>query len=195
MYHQIRLAKDVIDLFGIAVDTAEGQTKYFRYLVLAFGLSTAVYITEKLIKPIKTFCIRHNIDISVYIDDGVLVAKTSFSCNISYKFSVFVLLLAGWTVQPDKCISEPTQVMTYLGYILNSKALTISVPESKIEKVKIMIDIVLEYYFKGWLLSSKTLASLTGLLAHCLLSHGGFIRILSREEIILYFFSNRLIKL
>ena len=191
MYHQIRLSEDMVDLFGFEVDTAEGQTKYFRYLVLAFGLSTAVYITEKLIKPIKTFCIRHNIDISVYIDDGILIAKTSFSCEISYKFSVFILMLSGWQVQPDKCVSIPTQTITYLGYILNSRDLTISVPESKIKKVIVMIDIVLDYYFKNWLIASRTLAALTGLLAHCNKSHGGFVRILSREIIIPSFLKKR----
>jgi hypothetical protein len=41
MYHQVWLDPSVTDMFGFAVEMEDGELKYFKYLKLPFGTSTA----------------------------------------------------------------------------------------------------------------------------------------------------------
>lgn len=143
-------------------------------------MSTAVFLVEQLTRPIKSFCLVNDVSLSIYIDDGIVVHKTKRACQAAYNFSVFLLLLSGWELQLSKCISEPCQEILYLGYLLNSKDLIISVPESKCDKVVKMITDLEELFYAQSLVKNKRIAQLCGLLAHCYYSHGSFCSVVSR---------------
>ena len=176
----VKLAKSAHNLFGFSVSTPEGGRRYYQYNRLPFGVSTAVYLVEQLTRPIKSFCLMNDVSLSIYIDDGIVVHKTKKACQAAYNFSIFLLLLGGWELQLSKCISEPSQTILYLGYFLNSKDLTISVPQSKCDKVIKMITDLEELFYAQSLVKNKRIAQLCGLLAHCYYSHGAFVSVVSR---------------
>ena len=60
-----------------------GSLIYYKYLRLPFGAATAVWVVDCLIKPIKYFCHRHNVDVSVYIDEGITIVSYFFRLNIT----------------------------------------------------------------------------------------------------------------
>ena len=70
----------------------------------------------------------------MYLDDG-------FGCGIGQEYMQTVsngikldLIASGFVPKVDKCTWEPVQVLTWLGAVLNSENLTISIPQSRIEK-------------------------------------------------------------
>ena len=67
MYHQCFLEPDITDFFGFAVKEIDGSESYYKYLRLPFGTATAVFITDQLMSPLKAFCHKHSVDVSIYI--------------------------------------------------------------------------------------------------------------------------------
>ncbi len=67
MYHQCFLDPSITEFFGFAVKEIDGSETYYRYLRLPFGTATAVFITDQLMKPIKSLCHKHSVDVSIYI--------------------------------------------------------------------------------------------------------------------------------
>ena len=181
MYHQVHLDKRAVQFFGFSVVDAQGKRRYYVYLVLAFGTSSAVAITDKLTKPIKLMCFVMAIILCLYIDDGLIIGNSFRFCEASYKYSVFLLQMAGWTLQEAKCISIPSNRILYLGYILDSEVMRILVEVSKCLRVVQMIDEVKSLFNKDKKIECRDLASLCGLLAHLIHSHGSFISVISRH--------------
>ena len=182
MYHQVFLDPSVTELFGFSYKNPDGSLSFYKYLRLPFGVASAVYLTDCLIRPIKHFCHRHNVDVSIYIDDGLTVEINYFKCLLSTYFVMSVLLCSGWHLQLSKCQLEPVRRIQYLGFILNSSTMIISLPVVKIQKVLILIDNILSAFDSNDPVSVKILASLLGKLCHAYFSHGDFIRVIARNS-------------
>ena len=182
MYHQVYLKPSCSEYFGFAVLDVFGVLTYYKYIRLPFGTATAVFITDALIKPIKFFCHRLGIDISIYIDDGITIELTYFKCLTSTYFVISILLLAGWSLQITKCNLTPVRNLQYLGYCLDTCKMLISLPVTKIEKVFVFIDKICDAFHSNTLFPVKIIASFLGLLAHSYYSHGPFVRFVSRNS-------------
>ena len=70
-----------------------------------------------------------------YIDDSYLQGDTSSECleNVNCTASLFKKL--GFYLHPTKSIVIPTQQLIFLGFVLNSIALTVTPSEGKIQKL------------------------------------------------------------
>ena len=75
--------------------------------------------------PLVSF-IKLRVTVAAYIDDLIIVAKTFCQCSSNIKDCVGLLSTIGFVIRP---IFTPTQSIEYLGFVLNSKAMTISVIE------------------------------------------------------------------
>lgn len=71
--------------------------------------------------------------------------------------------------------------ITYLGYILDTEAMSISLPDAKIYKMRILMDGMFHKFETGQKVSAREVATLTGNFAHSIYSHGGFMRCVSRN--------------
>lgn len=162
LIHLVKLSEETKELFGFCVPNANGKLEYYQYNSLPFGVATAVFITERLTRPIKAICRKNDVSLSIYIDDGIVIHKSKQCCQAAYNFSVFCLMLGGWNLQPSKCISIPVQIILYLGYYLDSIQLRISVPLSKCERVIAQIDNLKKQFYEQKLVKNKDLAKLLG---------------------------------
>ena len=50
--------------------------------------------------------------------------------------TVLLLDRLGFTVKPDMSVSLPGHVITYLGFVLNSTLMNVTLPPKKVEKLK-----------------------------------------------------------
>ena len=182
MYHQVHLDPAVTELFGFCYKNADNSYSFYKYLRLPFGVASAVYLVDALIRPVKHFCHRHNIDVSVYIDDGLTVELNYFKCLLSTYFVLSVLLCAGWHFQLSKCQLEPVRRIQYLGFILDSSKMIISLPIVKIQKVLFLLDKILLAFDSNDPVDVTILASFLGKLCHAYFSHGDFIRVVARNS-------------
>jgi len=180
MYHQVRLHPEVSDLFGFCVKDLNGVKIFYKYTVLPFGVSTAVYLVDQLIRPVKIFAHRLGVDISVYIDDGLTIELTYFKCLVSTYFVISVIIRAGWSFQISKCFLSPMKETVYLGYILNSTDMTISLPETKLVKMEFLLSQLIDAFENSSPVEARFLASFLGKLSHAIFSHGRFVKIVAR---------------
>ena len=147
---------------------------------MPFGCSTAVFITDQLIKPIKIYAHRLGVDLSVYIDDGIVIEISNFKCLSSTYFVISLILYSGWSFQLSKCILSPVKEIVYLGYILNSDSMIISLPEVKLLKIEFLLQQLFSAFLNNQLIESRFLASFLGKLSHAFYSHGNFVKIVAR---------------
>ena len=118
---------------GAAFEKEGGQTQYFEFLYLAFGIGSAVHCITKLFKPINAYLHGKGINHSIYIDDGRALAKTQEEAESNRKFIYHTLLKAGWTIEQNKSdqANEASQIKEYLGFIIDTNQMKVRLNEEK----------------------------------------------------------------
>ena len=69
-----------------------------------------------------------------YLDDSLLIGNSQSECLQNIKATCDILRKAGFVINDKKSSFIPSQEITYLGFILNSKTMTISLPNDKRQK-------------------------------------------------------------
>ena len=106
--------------------------KIYMYVVLPFGIGSALRKFTKVLKPILSFLCRQGIIVLTYIDDGFTVALTYQECydnicHIMRTFSTF-----GFILHKIKSAPVPSHQVSSLGFHLNSITMHITLPHDKI---------------------------------------------------------------
>jgi hypothetical protein len=112
----------------------EGQRYMFKALVM--GISVAPYIFSKLMATIIKFARAAGIEVSFYLDDTLLRAPSWSLAWRDLRVLGQLFELAGFLLHKDKSVAEPTQVITYLGFIIDSRDMTIRLPPTKEDKIR-----------------------------------------------------------
>ena len=94
----------------------------------------------------------------VYVDDVYLQGDTRVGCCKNILAILNLLLSLAFTIKCSKSISELTQKMTSLGFVIDSKNMTITVTSYKKQKIK---DLCIET-LRHNNLSIRVIAKLTG---------------------------------
>ncbi len=177
-YHHIKIHPEQTQFLGAAFVDEQGRTVYIEFLVLPFGLATAVHAITKVFKPIVAFLTQKAIRLSIYIDDGRILSATSSQAEEDRKTVYAVLYKAGWAIARHKSDME-RQASTrkkYLGFFIDSEHMTVSAPAGKLEEIAGMIDEVLQKQA----LNVRQLASVLGKVIALEPSHAMLARISTR---------------
>ena len=82
-YHHIKIHENDVGYLGFAWDFG-GHTKYFVFLVMPFGLSSASYVFTKMLRPLVKKWRGQGIRCVIYVDDGIHGApwkrETAYNC-------------------------------------------------------------------------------------------------------------------
>ncbi len=100
------------------------------------GISIAPFIFSKLMATLVQFARAANIDVLFYLDDTLLRGPTYHIAWQDLRAFGELLQLAGFLLHRDKSVSEPTQTITYLGFIICSCTMTIQLPPKKESKIR-----------------------------------------------------------
>ena len=147
---------------GFKWDIGSGDV-WFNDLCLCFGLKCAPWIFTQ----VSDFCVKctklEGVDRCInYLDDFIVIAKDKDSCESAQQNLHIVLTRLGFKIATKK-VSPPAQVLTYLGIVINTMEMTLSLGEDKLERV---ISCVTALKNKKWC-ARKLLEQTAGLLAHC----------------------------
>ena len=104
----------------------------------------------------------YNLKIVNYLDDFIMIADDFNECCVARDTVVSLLRFLGFHVAYEKLVS-PSQVVTYLGIIIDCLRMELILPDGKLEKLIRQLD-TLENKNR---VSKKDLESLGGLLSHC----------------------------
>lgn len=107
------------------------RSDIFEFGVLPFGLSAAPYVFTKITKPIVTYLRKRGIFVVVYIDDFLIIAKDAQECANNVKITVQLLEQLGFHINYHKSSLTPKQNCRFLGFILDTKHMSINLPVEK----------------------------------------------------------------
>ena len=117
---------------------------YYCYTCLPNGYSQAPYIFTKLLKVPFGYLRKQGHSSVVYIDDKYLQGDTPQLCQNNVWDTEKLLGDLGFHIHPDKSVRIPSQRLEFLGFILNSNALTVTLTDKCKQKILDMCRVILQ---------------------------------------------------
>lgn len=113
-----------------------GQVYQFR--VLCFGVKNAPFTFNRLGQSIRLYLNLRGIRIIIYLDDILVLASSFDQCIKDAQFVIDTLVSLGFQIKIEKCVFTPSQDFFFLGYLWNTKEMTCSLPEEKLQNIKLL---------------------------------------------------------
>ena len=154
-YYHVDIAQEHETFLGFSWRVPDSIKEIFYvFTVLPFGLSSAPWVFTKVLKPLERHWRVQGLCIAIFLDDGWAIVQDREICRIKARAVRADLCNAGFVVNEEKLVWEPTQVLDWLGITWNAALRT------RIVKIINSIDHIIEADFK---VSARELsASFTG---------------------------------
>lgn len=107
----------------------------YSFRALPFGLSLAPYFVTKVFRPVISHLQQLGHQALIYMDDIIVFGKTPKECESAVTATLALLARLGVIVNHKKCALTPSQIMEYLGFVLNTAKMTITAPPYKVRNV------------------------------------------------------------
>ena len=112
------------------------QGKVYQYTALPFGLASAPRVFTKLLKPVLAILRSKGIRLIAYLDDLLIIGKTKAEAEKAFQETKQLLESLGFIVSEEKSQPKATQKMEFLGFIIDSVSMKISLPTQKMKEIK-----------------------------------------------------------
>ena len=129
--------KDAYYSVPIATEDRRYLKFEWQYTCLPNGLACAPRLFTKILKPVYShirslghICMGH-------IDDSLLLGYNYSACTKNIQDTVDTFVKLGFVIHPEKSVLVPSQEMEFLGFLLNSVNMTIRLPPTKAERVRL----------------------------------------------------------
>ena len=119
--------------------TFQWEKQYFQFNVLPFGLTSAPRVFTKILKPIFAIMREEGFCVIGYIDDSLIMADSYEECEAATNRLSNLFQELGFSINRQKSVMTPSQTITFLGYVVNSRHMTVSPTQKKVSKA---LDIV-----------------------------------------------------
>ena len=113
----------------------EWQGKLYCFTCLPNGLSTASRIFTKVLKPVFSTLRKIGHTNVAYIDDSLLQSESYEACKRNIQDTMNLVDSVGLTIHPEKSIIIPTQCIEFVGFILNSRDMTVRLAPRKVHDI------------------------------------------------------------
>lgn len=111
------------------------DSEIFRFMALPNGYRDAPRIFTKIMKPVFGTLRNMGYASVVYIDDSYLQGLSYKQCKLNVTITVRVLIALGCTIHPTKSVIDPTRKLVFLGFVINSITMTLSLTPEKRTKI------------------------------------------------------------
>ena len=156
---------DLKDAF-FTVGISEDHKKYlhfvhegisYQFQCMPNGYSDAMRVFTKILKPVFAYLRDLGYMSVVYVDDTLLVGDTYEECLENVNKTMEVLEKLGFTIHQTKSVFKPTQIITFLGFIINTTNMTLSLSQ---EKRQAIFELICK--LENDLVSTRMVATLLG---------------------------------
>ena len=106
------------------------------YNACPMGLCMSPRLFTKVLKPIFSSLRRNGHQSVIYIDDTYLQGETVDACNQNVMATIEILSNFGFVINSEKLVFYATQKLEFLGFLLNSIEMTVTLTEHKVEKLR-----------------------------------------------------------
>ena len=124
------------------------------------GLNIAPSLFTRRMKPVAGFLRKRGVRLLLYLDDMLIIGSTLREVNDFTQMAVNLLKALGFIINQDKSVLTPTQVITFLGFAINSITMRFTLPSKKVQK---LLTLCRQIRSNSTVLL-RTLAQLVGLL-------------------------------
>jgi hypothetical protein len=111
------------------------EIKAYQFKDLPFGLNV---VFTKLLKPVAAFLRKRGIRLVLYLYDMLIIGSSVQETTKFTQIAMDLLTSLGFTIHKEKSITTPTQIITFLGFIINSNSRQISLPSEKVKRTLIL---------------------------------------------------------
>lgn len=112
------------------------RDKLYQYTCLPNGLASAPRIFTKLLKPVFKVLREEGHLSSSYIDDCYLQGDSFDECRVNVRDTTLLFEKLGFPIHYEKSVLVPAQILTFLGFVLNSVTMTVQLTTERKEKLK-----------------------------------------------------------
>lgn len=134
--------------------------KLYEFNVMPFGLNVAPYVFTKLMKPVAGLLRSCGHLSTIYLDDYLLISPNLDSCLENISDTTKLLEALGFIINTEKSNLSPSTSCKFLGFIIKSDTLQVTLPQEKVLKIKNTIS----KFFAMKRCRIREFASLVGLL-------------------------------
>ena len=107
----------------------------YQFLCLCFGLSSAPRVFTKLMKIPISVMRKLNVRLIIFLDDILIMASTKKKLIQARDTLIFPLQTLALLVNKNKSVLHPSQILQFLGVEINSKEMSVSLPQEKKDKI------------------------------------------------------------
>lgn len=142
----------------------------YCFRALPFGLSTAPRVFTRVTRAVLAFLRRRGIMVFAYLDDWLLVGRSAQESHRITTFTVTLLQNLGWIVNLQKSSLTPSQIVTYLGAVLD---FTTGIATPSAQRVQTLVDMSTEMLTlqsapaRQWLRLLGLMASMVDVIPFC----------------------------
>ena len=140
-YRSVRIHPENYQATGIKFKFPGDQFSTFMYdSRLPFGARKSPGIFNRITQAVKRMMIRkgHNLMI-VYLDDWLILGPDKESCNSALNILLKLLRELGFSISYNKVV-PPTTALVFLGILIDSQDVTISLPHEKVGELEALIS-------------------------------------------------------
>lgn len=120
------------------------QGELWRFIGLPMGITCAPWYFTKLVAPIFASLRRQGLQGFPYLDDSFIFGFSAEECKNSTNLLVQLFTKLGFKVHLNKSSLEPSQKLEFLGFVLDSVNMTITLPENKVLNVLALCEDALQ---------------------------------------------------
>ena len=111
----------------------EWRGELYEFNVLPNGMSAGPRMFTKVLKPVYAHLRQMGHVTTGYIDDTFITSNSCEGCITSIEYTTGLLTALGFYINSAKSVTIPTQELEHLGFLLNSKSMTVSLTARKKE--------------------------------------------------------------
>ena len=104
----------------------------WQYKALPNGLSSAPRLFTKLLKPALALLRAQKHIVMAYLDDILIVNANQESAEKSVSATTSLFEKLGFLIHPTKSKLQPSQTIEYLGFVINSVTMLVTLPMDKV---------------------------------------------------------------
>ena len=118
----------------------------YQFTALPMGLTSSPRIFTKVMKPVfATLRSRYGHSCLGYIDDSIYIEDSVTMCEDVTLNATQLFIQLGFVPCPSKSVFQLTQILEFLGFLLNSVTMIVSLTKKKIDKIVVLCQQFLQY--------------------------------------------------
>lgn len=129
-YHSVPMAEKHRKFLKI-----EWEGQLWQYTALPFGLRCGPYNFTRIVKPLLAYLRNSGLKSICYLDDLLLLGGSREECNMNVQETVRLFAETGFVINLEKSVLTPSQRVEFLGFVLDSRVMNVTIPRGKADKI------------------------------------------------------------